>query len=229
MGAAVPLAVALVSSGDVPLRATVDDVTSAVIIDVTEPNCAGFWQRWPFLDWWARAIASGTICDIFVSGPMMRLRKRNSRLSSASDASRDQQFSRLLNLRRSVWLPVALVICLAVVGLASARRRPRGSRAQTDLGSMHLTQVPWRRCISEPADTFDWLRSGHDSSQEDDKSVKHRSFSDTPEAMFYRIDSILAEEDVNSLQLQHLLQRRPLLPHQPQLEHKQQFPRAATV
>mmetsp|Transcript_43727 Transcript_43727/g.86751 ORF Transcript_43727/g.86751 Transcript_43727/m.86751 type:complete len:167 (-) Transcript_43727:47-547(-) len=166
---------------------------------------------------------------------MMRLRKRNARLFSASEASKDQLFSRFLNLRRSVWPPVAFVICLAVLGLANARRRPRGSRGHTDSGGVHLT--PIRRCASGPSDTFDWFRNGHGSSREGEKSdpansrLRNRSFSDSPAdlTMYYRIDSLLLEEDVNSLPLQRSLQRQPVQPHLSQLGHKQQISRAVTV
>mmetsp|Transcript_83788 Transcript_83788/g.166250 ORF Transcript_83788/g.166250 Transcript_83788/m.166250 type:complete len:235 (+) Transcript_83788:64-768(+) len=234
MGAIMPSAAALVSSGDVPVRATVNDVTSTVIIEVTEPICSGFWQHWHVARWWAQVV----ICDILISWPMimMRLRKRNAPLSSLSKASRYQQCFRLRNLRRSVRPLVAFVICLAVLGLASVRRRHRGFRAHTDSGGVHVTQTSWRCCTSEPADTLDWFFCSRGSSQKDEKNdlassrLKPRSFSDSPAdlTMYHRIDSILTEEDVNLLQLQQSLQR-PLQPHVPQLERKQQFRRAATL
>merc|ERR1712150_446279 len=88
-----------------------------------------------------------------------------------------------------------------------------------------LTCIPWRRCKSDPVDSFDWLRSDCCSSQdqEDEKSKpgssrlkKHeRSLSDCHADLttYYRIDSKLTEKDVEQL---------PQQPLQGPLQHGQQ-------
>jgi len=100
---------------------------------------------------------------------------------------------------------VAFVICLAVLGLVSSRRRlrgrvrrhssvpsgtrlsldvmeQRGSSAHADSGDqtckVALTLVPWHRALSEPADPFDWLGGNGSFNSQDQGSFKSQDQED---------------------------------------------------